>query len=179
MVRYMNPECQVIPEEVRGYLEQEKFTLLDFYAITRIPIADLYNMMVENIVSQRQNGLTDQDLYIFRCWLNSQSSLQLQFSFGKLNSVFSPMTSKQEIFSEKLILRGHEVTEEEKKNVLSFLEQNEIPLYRSVYRNALKRYLENTLVSRYNTFATRYQYEENLIYLDEEEVTPSRRSIKK
>ena len=46
-----------------------------------------------------------------------------------------------------LVVQGknHFVTTTDKQNVIKYLKQNNLPLYRNIYIQALKRYLNNTL----------------------------------
>ena len=159
IVNCINKNYQELPEELIPYLEQEDFSLLDYYAITKLEIPDLYRIMLNN--ANRKNGvITKEDTITFNKWVHSKTGLKITKNYEKIVSVYNPYVSKDEIENGKIIIKGTEITTEEKNMIAKFLHQNHIPRYNSIYRNALRKYKNGILIDRYNAFATKYNYSE-------------------
>ncbi len=123
--------------------ENPSFELLDYYQYTNYPLDIFFN--------QAKDVLSSADLEILKnfmirntssCYVDYHTKTIKNYKIAKLNI-------KEELESVEHFLtingKSHFVTTTDKQNVIKYLKQNNIPLYRNIYIQALKRYLNNNL----------------------------------
>lgn len=123
--------------------ENPSFELLDYYQYTNYPLDIFFN--------QAQNILSSVNLEILKnfiirstsyCDYDYQSKTIRDYKIPKLN-----VKEELESIDHFLTVQGKNylVTLTDKQNVIKYLKQNNLPLYRNIYIQALKRYLNNNL----------------------------------
>lgn len=108
------------------------FDIIDYYMITNIPFDKLSNFFTKD---SYKNNLSKREFVLVRRFIS------------KCNN--SAILKEREILKEKytLLVNGieYQVTENDKMEVIDYMNKNNIPLYMIFYRTVLKRYLSNNL----------------------------------
>ena len=141
MIIYINKDYSKMKPEMVQYLQQEDFSLLDLFSITTLVPDELYKIVKES------KYLTEEEKKIFSKFLLESGIVNFVDGKKRIRNYY---ISTNDIYNDKNIIKGHEVTKEEKQAILQFLESKNIPLYNRIYMNALRRYLDGTLIDRYN-----------------------------
>ena len=123
--------------------EEPSFELLDYYQYTDCPL-DLFFNQAKDILSPTnleilKNFIVRSTSY---CDYDYQTQTIRDYKILKLK-----VKEEIESIDHFLVVQGknHFVTTTDKQNVIKYLKQNNLPLYRNIYIQALKRYLNNTL----------------------------------
>ena len=103
------------------------FTILDYYSLTKLNIDDFYDKV------------GPQDAIIGR--FVSTNSLSKCRNFSVRMAVFSP----EEELNVSRIIKGREITREEKEKIFKYLEENDIPINQYTYRACLNKLVNNKL----------------------------------
>lgn len=125
-----------------GIYENDKyreFDLIDYYLLTKVDRRQILKAIKE--------GLGSDYAKVFGSFMSRYPDSNIINERGIEKILSERMIFGSKIDSEGRIIpgSGREITNDEKLYILSFLKDNNIPLYEEVYRNALKRYLNGNL----------------------------------
>ena len=144
-----------VENNLQQYLKEEDFTLLDYYAITDIDLENLYNLSYDyyRYIDTEDKYTIKKDLEIFARWIKEKGGFDFRRSRGFIKRMDTYYLNEEDLERNKIIMKGREITREEKEKITNFLIKNNIKQYEKIYKIAIKRYLEGTLEERYHTFS--------------------------
>ena len=112
-------------------IDGRKFDLLDYYMTTKLNFSQINRLFELSDYGSMERKLLI-DFY-----------MQNKDTYDKKSSCLEQRNEhsikKDQVLLEKLIIKDHEVTEEEKLKALHFIEENELPPYRKLYNITLRR----------------------------------------
>lgn len=148
-IQFMKNNNEKLNEELKNYLLIEDFSLLDYYTIVNKDIKEMYNLIKKN--ANNEGFITKEEARIYQSWLRRKYGDNLVKTKDQL-TLYEPFTTKKDIYEGRFIIKGREITPEEREKVYNFLQEKEIPTYIIVFKNALRRYARDELIDRYNLF---------------------------
>lgn len=121
---YMNKARKVIDKMIAHQL-----SITEYYHNTKITPDEMMSLLIrEQII------------------LNISDAKKVRTNLSQIKTKSVPFRPKIE-FNSNSILCGHLVTDDEKRYVIAYMQENEIPLYRPIYIELLKDYINNGALS--------------------------------
>lgn len=149
-IQLMKNHKENISDELKLSLLDEDFSLLDYFTMINIDIKDMYYLLKRNS-NKKDKIITREEVNIYQAWLRRKFGDNLVKTRDQL-TLYEPLTTKADIYEGRFIIKGREITPEEREKVYNFLQEKEIPTYIIVFKNALRRYARDELIDRYNLF---------------------------
>ena len=151
IMNYITKNEESLTEEEKLFLQKEDFTLLDYYSLTKKRVEDVYNE-IYTYAKKTNNIIPEKEIAILNKWISCKTGLSIAKNGGIIIKYRAQYVTDKEIENDTIIIKGREISVDERKQIVEFLKENKIELFHSVYKNALRRYVAGTLNERYNTF---------------------------
>ena len=152
IMNYITKNEESLTEEEKLFLQKEDFTLLDYYSLTKKRVEDVYNE-IYTYAKKTNNIIPEKEIAILNKWISCKTGLSIAKNGGIIIKYRAQYVTDKEIENDTIIIKGREISVDERKQIVEFLKENKIELFHSVYKNALRRYVAGTLNERYNTFS--------------------------